>query len=60
MLAMASGNRGEKVMILACSGASNVGQLSNQAAVELTREGFGKRSCLAGIGGELMGFIHRQ
>lgn len=29
-------------MILACSGDSNVGQLSNQAAVELTREGFGK------------------
>jgi uncharacterized metal-binding protein len=25
-------------MILACSGGSNVGQLSNQAAVELTQE----------------------
>ena len=30
-------------MILACAGGSNVGQLSNQATVELTREGFGKR-----------------
>jgi uncharacterized metal-binding protein len=49
---------GDQVMILACSGGSNVGQLTNQAAVELTREGFGKMSCLAGIGGELMGFIH--
>ena len=29
------------IMILACSGCSNVGQLSNQAAVELTQEGFG-------------------
>ncbi len=29
------------VMILACSGGSNVGQISNRAAVELTREGFG-------------------
>lgn len=48
----------ERVMILACSGGSNVGQLSNQAAVELTREGFGKMSCLAGVGGELMGFVH--
>jgi uncharacterized metal-binding protein len=28
-------------MILACAGASNVGQLLNQAAVELTQEGFG-------------------
>ncbi|MFP3928371.1 MAG: putative zinc-binding protein, partial [Desulfobacteraceae bacterium] len=27
------------IMILTCSGGSNVGQLSNQAAVELTREG---------------------
>jgi uncharacterized metal-binding protein len=48
---------GGNVMILACSGASNVGQLSNQAAVELTQEGFGKMFCLAGIGGQLQGFV---
>ena len=45
------------VMILACSGGSNVGQLSNRAAVELTQEGFGKMFCLAGIGGHLGGFV---
>ncbi len=45
------------VMILACSGGSNVGQLSNKAAVELTQEGFGKMYCLAGIGGHLSGFV---
>jgi uncharacterized metal-binding protein len=45
------------VMILACSGGSNVGQLSNRAAVELTQEGFGKMFCLAGIGGHLSGFV---
>ena len=45
------------VMILACSGGSNVGQISNRAAVELTQEGFGKMFCLAGIGGNLSGFI---
>ena len=44
-------------MILACSGASNVGQLSNGAAVELTQEGFGKMYCLAGVGGLLSGFV---
>ena len=44
-------------MILACSGGSNVGQLSNQAGVELTQEGFGKMFCLAGIGGQLSGFV---
>ncbi len=48
---------GGNVMILSCSGGSNVGQLSNQAAVELTQEGFGKMFCLAGIGGELSGFV---
>jgi uncharacterized metal-binding protein len=45
------------IMILACSGASNVGQLSNSAAVELTQEGFGKMFCLSGIGGDLSGFV---
>ena len=45
------------IMILACSGGSNVGQLANQAAVELTHEGFGKMYCLAGIGGHLNGFV---
>ena len=46
-----------EVMLLACSGGSNVGQLTNQAAVELTREGFGKMYCLAGVGARLKGFV---
>ncbi|MBW1723251.1 MAG: putative zinc-binding protein [Deltaproteobacteria bacterium] len=45
------------IMILTCSGGSNVGQLANLAAVELTQEGFGKMFCLAGIGGHLSGFV---
>jgi uncharacterized metal-binding protein len=45
------------VMILPCSGGSNVGQLANQAAVELTQDGFGKIFCLAGIGGRLSAFV---
>ncbi len=44
-------------MLLACAGGSNVGQLTNRAAVELTIEGYGRMSCLAGIGGRLSGFI---
>ena len=47
----------KEIMILACSGASNLGQLSNQAAVELTREGFGKMFCLAAVGGHLGSFV---
>lgn len=48
---------GGKIMILSCSGYSNVGQIANQAALELTKEGFGKMSCLSGIGGLLSGFV---
>lgn len=48
---------GRNVMIRVCSGGSNVGQLANQATVQLTREGFGKMFCLAGIGGRLSGFV---
>lgn len=48
---------GSQAMILACSGGSNVGQISNTAAIELTQEGFGKMFCLAGIGGNISGFV---
>ena len=48
---------GGNIMILTCSGGSNAGQLANQAAAELTQEGYGKMYCLAGIGGRLGGFI---
>jgi uncharacterized metal-binding protein len=44
---------GTQWMILACSGGSNVGQIANQVAVDLTVEGLGKMFCLAGIGGEV-------
>jgi uncharacterized metal-binding protein len=47
------------IMLLACSGCSYVGQLTNRAAIELTQEGFGKMACLAGIGGRLEGFVQR-
>jgi uncharacterized metal-binding protein len=44
-------------LILACSGGSNVGQITNQAALELTREGRGKMFCLAGLGADIAGII---
>ena len=37
-------------LIFCCSGASNVGILSFQAAIRLAQEGFGAFSCIAGIG----------
>jgi uncharacterized metal-binding protein len=41
--------KGKNIMILSCSGASREGRLANQAAVELTGEGFDVMFCLAGI-----------
>lgn len=45
------------IMILACSGNCNAGQLANRAAVELTEEGFGAMLCLAGIAAGLSAFV---
>jgi uncharacterized metal-binding protein len=39
--------------IFPCSGASDVGGLSDQAARQMTRDGAGKMYCLAGIGGRV-------
>ncbi len=40
-------------LIFACSGAADVGALSDQAARKLTRDGAGRMYCLAGIGGRV-------
>lgn len=46
-----------EILILACAGTANVGQMTNQVAMELTAEGFGRYFCLAGIGAHLSGFV---
>lgn len=46
-----------QTLIMACCGAANVGQLSNQIAVELVRDGYGSAFCLAGIGAHRRGFV---
>lgn len=40
-------------LIFPCSGASDVGELTDRAARKLTAEGLGKMYCLAGVGGRL-------
>ena len=40
-------------LIFACSGAADVGALSDQAARKLTNDGVGQMFCLAGIGGRV-------
>ncbi len=44
-------------LIFACSGAADVGALSDQAARKLAREGAGKMFCLAGVGGRVSGIM---
>ncbi len=44
-------------IILACSGGSNVGQITNEVAKLLDIAGEGKFFCLAGIGGHISGMI---
>ena len=44
-------------LIFACSGAADVGNISDLAARNLTVEGAGKMFCLAGIGGRVSGIM---
>lgn len=44
-------------LIFACSGAADVGEVADQAARQMTREGQGKMFCLAGIGGRVSGIV---
>ncbi len=46
--------------IFSCSGGgSNVGQLSNEAALRLGKEGYGKFYCLAGIAAGIRGIVEQ-
>ena len=46
----------DEVLIFPCSGGSNVGQIANEAAKQLSSQGIGGMYCLAGIGGHISGF----
>ncbi|MBF0407668.1 MAG: putative zinc-binding protein [Candidatus Riflebacteria bacterium] len=46
-----------KCLVYACSGASNVGQLSNEAAKTLDSTGEADMACLAGLGGHIAGML---
>jgi len=48
---------GGTTTILACSGGSNVGQITNEVAKRLDVAGVGKFFCLAGVGGHVSGMV---
>lgn len=50
---------GGPTLIFACSGAADVGEISDRAARKMTRDGFGTMFCLAGIGGRVAPIIQK-
>jgi uncharacterized metal-binding protein len=44
-------------LIFACSGAADVGEITDKAARQLTKNGIGKMYCTAGIGGRASGIM---
>ena len=48
---------GDVRIVLACSGGSNVGQITNEVAKKLDEAGEAKFFCLAGVGGHISGMV---
>ncbi len=46
-------------LIFACSGAADVGEISDRAARKMSKNGLGKMFCLAGIGGRIEPVIQK-
>jgi uncharacterized metal-binding protein len=44
---------GGRKLIFACSGAADVGEISDRAARKMSKEGIGAMFCMAGIGGQV-------
>ncbi|MCE5298702.1 MAG: putative zinc-binding protein [Methanoregulaceae archaeon] len=50
---------GKKRIIFPCAGVANVGQISNEAALRLTEEGYGAATCIALLGSGEAGLKQR-
>lgn len=48
---------GKTMVVFTCSGAADVGELADRAARKLSKETCVNMGCLAGVGGNLSGFI---
>jgi uncharacterized metal-binding protein len=49
--------KSKTVLLYACSGGANVGEISDKAARELMFAGQGTMFCLAGLGGDIQGMV---
>ena len=50
---------GGSKLIFSCSGAADVGEISDRAARNMSRDGTGKMFCLAGIAGRVGGIMKK-
>jgi uncharacterized metal-binding protein len=46
-------------LVYACSGCSNVAQMANYMALELTKRGVAEMSCIAGVGGNVAPLVKK-
>lgn len=49
----------QKPLVYACSGCSNVAQMANYMALELTKRGVAEMSCIAGVGGGVPNLVKK-
>ncbi len=56
---MANGccSEGGVKLLYPCSGAADVGELADRAVRKLWKEGFATKTCLAGVGADIPGFV---
>lgn len=54
-----SGKGGKIVLLYACSGGANVGEMADRAARQLMYDGLGAMLCVTGIGGGVQGMIQK-
>ena len=48
---------GGVTLLYPCSGAADVGELTDRAVRKLWKEGFATKTCLAGVGADISGFV---
>jgi len=44
-------------LLFSCSGAADVGEIADQAARKMTKDGAGEMFCMAGLGGRISGIM---
>jgi uncharacterized metal-binding protein len=50
-------SNGGVTLLYPCSGAADVGELADRAVRKLWKEGFATKTCLAGVGADISGFV---